>query len=468
MIPLTLSDIAEVTGGHLAGGATGTELITGAVEFDSRKAGPGGLFVAIPGERVDGHDFAATALAAGAVAVLGTRDIGVPAVLVEDVLEALGRLARAVLDRLPQLTVVGVTGSSGKTSTKDLIAQVLAPLGPVVAPPGSFNNELGHPYTVLRADADTRYLVLEKSARGLGHVRWLTEVAPPKIGVVLNVGTAHVGEFGSVEITAKAKGELVEALPPAGAGGLAVLNADDPRVRAMRDRTEARVVLVGRAADADIRAEGIELDAAGRASFTLLTADGQVPVTLGLHGEHHVGNALSAAAVALELGLPLAEIGPALSAARPVSRRRMEVFERADGVTIVDDSYNANPDSVRVALKALKSMSATGSRRAWAVLGHMAELGEQSRAEHDAIGRLVVRLDIDRLVVVGEAAGPIHAGAVLEGSWGEESVHVPDTAAATRLLEAELRPGDVVLVKASNSAHLERVTEALLGKEGNA
>ena len=468
MIPLTLSDIAEVTGGRLAGGATGAELIDGPVEFDSRKAAPGGLFVAIPGERVDGHDFAATALAAGSVAVLGTRDIGVPAVLVEDVLVALGRLARVVLDRLPQLTVVGVTGSSGKTSTKDLIAQLLARLGPTVAPPGSFNNELGHPYTVLRADQDTRYLVLEKSARGLGHVRWLTEVAPPRIGVVLNVGAAHVGEFGGIEVTAKAKGELVEALPPAAAGGVAVLNTDDGRVRAMRDRTDAKVVLVGQAADADIRAEDVELDVAGRASFTLVTPAGRVSVTLGLHGEHHVGNALAAAAVALELGLPLSEVGPALGAATAVSRRRMEVFERSDGVTVVDDSYNANPDSVRAALKALKSMSAGGSRRAWAVLGPMGELGAQSRDEHDAIGRLVVRLDIDRLVVVGEDAGPIHAGAVLEGSWGEESVHVPDTDAAARLLEAELRPGDIVLVKASNSAHLERITEALLGKEGTA
>lgn len=465
MIPLTLGEIARITQGRLAGGASGAERVTGTVEFDSRKIGPGGLFVAIPGERVDGHDFAATALAAGAVGVLGTREVAAPCVLVDDVLVALGQLARAVLGRLPELTVVGVTGSSGKTSTKDLLAQVISRLGPTVAPPGSFNNELGHPYTVLRADPDTRYLVLEKSARGLGHIRWLTEIAPPRIGVVLNVGTAHLGEFGGVEVTAKAKGELVEALPP---GGLAVLNADDPRVRAMRERTEARVVLVGLARDADVRAEDVQLDPAGQASFRLVTPAGRTQVTLGLHGEHHVGNALAAAAVALELGMPLADIGAALGAARPVSRHRMEVTERPDGVTVIDDSYNANPDSVRAALKALKAMSAGGSRRAWAVLGQMNELGEQSRAEHDAIGRLVVRLDIDRLVVIGEVAAPIHAGAVLEGSWGEESVHVPDTDAATRLLTAELRPGDVVLVKAGNSVRLWRVADALLGREDDA
>jgi len=305
--------------------------------------------------------------------------------------------------------------------------------------------------------------VLEKGARGLGHVRWLTDVAPPRIGVVLNVGTAHVGEFGDLDVTAKAKGELVEALPP---DGLAVLNADDPRVRTMRDRTGARVVLVGLARDADVRAESVDLDPAGRASFTLVTPGGSVKVRLGLHGEHQVGNALAAAAVALELGMPLDQLAEALGDARPVSRHRMEVTERADGVTVIDDAYNANPDSMRAALKTLKAMSA--GRRSWAVLGQMNELGDQSRAEHDALGRLVVRLDVDRLVVVGEVAAPIHAGAVLEGSWGEESVHVPDTEAATRLLEAELRPGDVVLVKASRSAQLERITDALLRGEAGA
>jgi UDP-N-acetylmuramoyl-tripeptide--D-alanyl-D-alanine ligase len=332
-----------------------------------------------------------------------------------------------------------------------------------VAPPGSFNNELGHPYTVLRADADTRYLVLEKGARGLGHVQWLTDVAPPRIGVVLNVGTAHVGEFGGLDVTAKAKGELVEALP---ADGLAVLNADDPRVRAMRERTVARVVLVGLADDADVRAESVDLDPTGRANFTLVTPGGSAKVQLGVHGEHQVGNALSAAAVALELGMPLEDVAAALGDFRPASRHRMEVTERADGVTVIDDAYNANPDSMRAALKALKAMSA--GRRSWAVLGQMNELGDQSRAEHDAIGRLVVRLDVDRLVVVGEVAAPIHAGAVLEGSWGEESVHVPDTDTATRLLREQLRPGDVVLVKASRSAQLERITEALLGGEAGA
>ncbi len=461
MIPLTLAAIAAATGSTLAGADPDT-VVTGSVEFDSREVRAGGLFVALDGERVDGHDFAPAAVAAGAVAVLATRPVAAPALLVDDALVALGRLARFALDRLDQLTVIGVTGSAGKTSTKDLLAQLVARLGPTVAPPGSFNNELGHPWTVLRADEDTRYLVLEKSARGEGHIRWLTEVAPPRIGVVLNVGVAHLGEFGSVEVTAKAKGELVEALPP---DGLAVLNADDPRVRAMADRTPAPVALVGEAADAHVRADGVALDPAGRASFALVTARGRAPVRLGLHGAHHVGNALAAAAVALHLGMELPAVAAALGEARPVSRRRMEVVERPDGVTVVDDTYNANPDSVRAALRALAAMTGgTEPRRGWAVLGHMAELGPAEGSEHEEIGRLVARLGIDRLVVVGPLAAPIHTGAILERPRGEESVHVPDVDGALAVLDAELRAGDVVLVKASKSAHLERITTALLGR----
>ncbi|HEY0486149.1 MAG TPA: UDP-N-acetylmuramoyl-tripeptide--D-alanyl-D-alanine ligase [Mycobacteriales bacterium] len=463
MIPMTLAEVAAATGGTLAGGAAPGTSVTGPVEFDSRKVAPGGLFLALPGEHVDGHDFAATAIAAGAVAVLATRDVGVPAVLVDDPLPALGRLARAVLDRCPDLTVVGITGSSGKTSTKDLLAQVLATHGETVAPPGSFNNELGHPYTVLRVTPSTRYLVLEKSARGVGHIAALTQIAPPRIGVVLNVGTAHLGEFGDVATTEKAKGELVEALP---ADGVAVLNADDPRVRGMAARTAARVVLTGQRPDADIRATDVNLDTAGRPSFVLHAAAGSVPVRLGLYGEHHVANALAAAAVALELGMTPAEVAAALGGAGVVSRRRMEVVERGDGVTLVDDSYNANPDSTAAALRALRAMSP--GRRSWAVLGYMAELGPAAREEHDRIGRLVVRLGIDRLVVVGDEARPLHTGAVLEGSFGGESVHVPDQDAAIALLASELRSGDVVLVKGSRY-RVWRVADALReGPAGNA
>src|SRR6478735_6685154 len=293
MIPMTLARIAEIVGGELHDVADPSAEVTGTVEFDSRKVAGGGLFLALPGARVDGHDHAAAAIEAGAVAVLAARPVGVPAVVVTPtpgagpskamalehdtdgsgaaVLAALAKLARASVDDLAAkgLTVVGVTGSAGKTSTKDLLAAVLRPLGPVVAPPGSFNNELGHPWTALRADADTGFLVLEMSARGRGHIASLANIAPPKIGVVLNVGTAHLGEFGSRDAIAAAKGELAESLPSADEGGVAILNADDPLVAAMAPRTSARVVLVGRSESAHVRATDIVLDEKARARFTL-------------------------------------------------------------------------------------------------------------------------------------------------------------------------------------------------------
>ncbi|WFE57150.1 UDP-N-acetylmuramoyl-tripeptide--D-alanyl-D-alanine ligase [Micromonospora sp. WMMD712] len=444
MIPLTLAEVAEAVGGRLVAADPAAQ-VTGPVEFDSRRAGPGALFVAFPGEKVDGHDYAAGAVAAGAVAVLGTREVpGVPMVLVGDALDAMGRLARAVVDRLPALTVIGLTGSSGKTTTKDLIAQLTARLGPTVAPPGSFNNELGHPWTALQADADTRFLVLEKGARGVGHVRYLCEVVPPRISVVLNVGVAHLGEFGSVENIALAKGELVESLP---ADGLAVLNADDPLVDAMAARTAARVVRYGEAAHADVRAVDVTLDGRGRAAYTLVTPEGNAAVRLGLTGRHQVSNSLAAAAVARELGMPLGELAAALGGLGLVSTRRMDVFERPDGVTVIDDSYNANPASTAVALRALAGMRGAG--RAVAVLGYMAELGEYERQGHLEVGRLAAELGVDRLLVVGEPAAPIHEGATAVEDWGGKSVLLTDQAAAVEVLRSELRAGDVVLVKGS-------------------
>jgi UDP-N-acetylmuramoyl-tripeptide--D-alanyl-D-alanine ligase len=453
VIPLRLDEIAGLVGGALADAPDPAATVTGTVEFDSRQVTPGGLFVALPGERVDGHDYAGAAVAAGAVAALTARPVGVPAVVVPDVLDALATLAHEVLARLPELTVIGVTGSSGKTSTKDLLAHVLGRLGPTVAPPGSFNNELGHPYTVLRADRRTRYLVLENSARGVGHIAALCGIAPPRIGVVLNVGSAHLGEFGSREAIASAKGELVEALPAGDLGGVAVLNADDPLVAAMAARTTATVRTFGLREGADVRAIDASLDERGRPHYTLVTRDSQrAPVHMRLYGEHHIPNSLAVAAVALELGMPLDEVAQALSTARAASRWRMEVTDRADGVTVINDAYNANPESMRAALHALTRIAA--GRRAWAVLGQMAELGEAADAEHAELGREVAKLGIARLVVVGEQAAPIHAAAVADGA---HSVKVADAAAATELLRRELHPPDVVLVKASRAAALERV-----------
>ena len=490
MIDLSLASIADIVGGELVdvSAADAAEIrVTGTVEFDSRAVTAGGLFLALPGARSDGHDHAAGAVAAGAVAVLAARPVGVPAIVVPPsgvvdsgagvlehdadgsgaaVLHALAKLASAVAAELVAggLTIVGVTGSSGKTSTKDLLAAVLAPLGEVVAPPGSFNNELGHPWTVLRATTDTDYLILELSARHPGNIAALAAIAPPSIGVVLNVGTAHLGEFGSREVIAATKSELPQSVP---SSGVVVLNADDPVVAAMAEKTAARVVRVGRSPSSDVWAEGVVLDELARPRFTLHAEDGTVDIALAVHGDHQVSNALCAAAVAFECGATPETVADALGAAGPVSRHRMQVQTRADGVTVINDAYNANPDSMRAGLKALASMasSAEPHRTSWAVLGEMAELGDDAIAEHDSIGRLAVRLDVSRLVVVGtgRSMSAMHHGAVMEGSWGSEAVMVADVDAALALLRAELAPGDVVLVKASNSARLGALADALAG-----
>ena len=487
MIDLTVARIAEIVGGRLCDispAEAETTHVTGTVEFDSRAVTQGGLFLALPGARSDGHDFAPAAVASGAAAVLAARPVGVPAIVVPPappadaragllehdadgsgaaVLAALGRLAGAVAADLTQrgLRIVGITGSSGKTSTKDLIAAVLRPLGEVIAPPGSFNNELGHPWTVLRAGEGTDFLVLEMSARHRGNIAALAAIAPPSIAAVLNVGTAHLGEFGSREAIAETKGELVEALGPS---GVAILNADDAAVAAMASRTSARVVTVGRAPTAQIRADDVVLDELARPGFTLRAPAGSVHVQLAVHGEHQVGNALTAAAVGLECGASLQQVAAALAGAAPASRHRMEVVTRPDGVTVINDAYNANPDSMRAGLQALAVMARNGGHRSWAVLGEMGELGEDSITEHDRVGRLAVRLDISRLVVVGTGRpmSAMHHGAVMEGSWGSESTMVPDADAALALLRAELSPGDVVLVKASNAAGLGSMAEALV------
>jgi UDP-N-acetylmuramoyl-tripeptide--D-alanyl-D-alanine ligase len=466
VIPLSLARIARVTGGQLCHGDPDA-VVSGEVVIDSRRAAPGGLFAAVAGERSDGHDFAAAAVAAGATAVLATRPVPVPSVLVADVPAALAALARCVVDALPAVRIAGITGSSGKTSTKDLAAQLVERLGPTIAPAGSYNNEFGHPLTVLRADAATRYLVLELSARGIGHIAYLCRVAPPRYGVVLNVGHAHAGEFGGLDQVARAKGELAEALP---ADGVAILNADDPCVLAMAERTEARVVTFSSApgSDAPVRAVDIRLDDLGRPSFTLLTPEGSAPVTLRLHGAHNVPNALAAAVLARELGMDLDGIADGLGAAVARSRWRMEVHQRADGVTVINDAYNANPESVRAAIDALAHLSSQGGR-AFAILGHMAELGSTSRASHEDIGEYAARIGdsgLAGLIAVGEEAAPLLDGARRVRSWTGEALAAPDGAAALDLIANRLKPSDVVLVKASRAAHLEGVAAALEGEAG--
>ncbi|GAA3759310.1 UDP-N-acetylmuramoyl-tripeptide--D-alanyl-D-alanine ligase [Spinactinospora alkalitolerans] len=467
MIALTLDRIAEITQARTRGSAQPTDSVTGPVVIDSRQAGPGSLFVALGGERVDGHDFADAAVAAGATAVLGSRPVAAPQLLVDggdaEVVAALGRLARAVVEELPGADVVGVTGSSGKTTTKDLLAQVLGRLGPTIAPAGSFNNEIGHPLTVLRADESTRFVVLEVAARGIGHIAHLCSIAPPRVGVVLNVGSAHMGEFGSRSAIAQAKGELVEALPGAEQGGVAVLNADDDAVIGMAPRTGARVVSFGLAEHADVRARDVELDGSGRAGFTLELGGRSAAVRLALVGTHQVHNALAVAAVAAESGMDVEEIAAALGEAGPVSRWRMEVTDRSDGVTVVNDAYNANPESMGAALRTLQVLAQR--RRSFAVLGHMAELGDTHDAEHERIGRLAAETGVDVLIAVGEQAAPIADGARGAAAWRGETLRVADAEQAAAALRERLRPKDVVMVKGSRVAGLEQVAEQLTSEE---
>jgi UDP-N-acetylmuramoyl-tripeptide--D-alanyl-D-alanine ligase len=455
MIAMTVSTVTDLVSGTLDR-VDPEAVVSGEVVIDSREAAQGGLFVAIPGDRVDGHDFSEAAIRNGAVAVLAQHPVDAPAILVDDTVKAMGMLSKAVLaGAASRVTVVGLTGSAGKTSTKDLLAQVLENFGPTISPVGSFNNEIGLPLTALRITPETRFLVLEMGARGKGHISYLASLTPPQVGLVLNIGTAHMGEFGGREQTAQAKGELVEALPSAAEGGLAVLNADDPLVLPMAGRTSARVLTFGLAAGADVRAEDVRNDG-GRASFTLVIDGRCEPVNLDLVGSHHVSNALAAAAVAHGLGMGVTEIAVALSRARRRSPGRMELLERADGVTVVNDAYNANPDSVRAAFDAVDAFA--GDRRRVLVLGEMAELGETSLEEHERIGVEAARRGMG--LIVGFGGAP--AEAVLTGAGRGRLVRsIPE---ALDVLGAELRPGDVVLVKASKSVGLQVLARQLASR----
>lgn len=453
MIPMSMSEVATIVGGRLADPSAGTRQVTG-VSADSRMVAPGDLFVAITGERTDGHEHARAAVSCGAVGVVGSRETSGPTIVVDDPVAALGRLASHVRSSLTGLTVIGITGSSGKTTTKDLLAHLMPALGTTIAPHGSFNTEVGLPLTVLRADTQTRFLVLEMGMRGLGHIRYLCEIARPDVALILNVGSAHQEMLGSRDAIALAKGELVESL---NGSGRSVLNADDPRVLAMQSRSAAPVLTFGLSPKSDVRATDVRVDGHARASFTLHHGDEAVPVRLQLTGAHMVSNALGAAAVALALGLSIESTGRLLSSAESQSRWRMEVSTSSSGIVVVNDAYNANPESMAAAMRALAAMD--GSGRRWAVLGEMRELGADSDTLHEEVGRLAADLRLDRVTVVGEGARAIGRG--LAGSAVECDL-VEDSAAAADLVSCQARPRDIVLVKASRAVGLESVASAIL------
>lgn len=463
MIPLSLAEVAAAVRAPAPEGA-GAVAVTGPVVVDSRQVTAGGLFAAIDGEHVDGHDFLQAASDAGAVAALVSRPIPdppIPTLQVPDVPAALGHLAGEVLSRLRERTgvqVVAITGSVGKTTTKDVLAQLLTPLGPVIAPVGSFNNEIGLPLTVLRADETTQVLVLEMGADAPGNLTYLTGIAPPDVAVVLVVGRAHLGGFGSVAGIAAAKSELVQGLR---SDGVAVLNADDARVAAMAEVAAGREVLsYGTTTTAQVRGENLRTDRAGRVALTLVTSSGSAEIATGLVGAHHVTNVLAAAAAALALGQDLDQVAAAAAGARALSPHRMQVTETG-GITVVDDAYNANPDSMRAALQALGSIA--GERRTVAVLGEMLELGPSSAAEHAAVGEECARTGVQVLVTVGRGAEPIAPAA---RAAGVSQVHATASLEeAEGLLTTLITEGDVVLVKSSNGAGLMHLAERMVAGE---
>jgi UDP-N-acetylmuramoyl-tripeptide--D-alanyl-D-alanine ligase len=461
MITMTAGDVAALTGGRLDSIAAQTK-VTGPVLIDSRLCTAGSIFVCLRGEHTDGHLHVGDAFRRGAVLALADHPVDGPAVIVDDTVRALGFLAGGVLRRTTNCRVVGVTGSSGKTSTKDLIAAVLSRAGATVAASASLNNEIGLPLTVLEVEESTRYLVLEYSARGVGHIAYLCGIARPGRAVVLNVGSAHLGEFGSREAIAAAKGELVDALA---LDGLAVLCIDDPLVAAMRSRTGAKVIGFGHSPDADVRVESLTLVNAARPRFSLVTPQGSVKVRLALSGAHQATNAAAAAAVALSEGMSLAEIADALGEVTEVSPHRMRLLTRDDGLLVVDDAYNANPESMGVALDTLATMAAERSGGSWAVLGEMRELGTDSAALHAELGRRAATLGIEHLIVIGERAQPIATGARSVPEWVGTAEVVPSPEVAALLLEAAVVSTDAVLVKASNAVKLWSVADALLASE---
>ncbi|TFB15314.1 UDP-N-acetylmuramoyl-tripeptide--D-alanyl-D-alanine ligase [Microbacterium sp. 3H14] len=465
MIALTLAEIAAAVGGELrvAGEDTTETVVDGIVDTDSRTMTPGSVFVAKPGAETDGHRFVGAAVAAGAAVAIveHTVDVPVSQVVVPDAVVALGALAREVVARVRAegcLRIVGITGSNGKTTTKNFLARILEDEGETVAPVKSFNNEVGAPVTMLRVTKSTRFLVSEFGAAAPGSIAHLAGLVEPDLAVVLMVGMAHAGGFGGIEATAKAKSELVSA---ARVPGTAVLNIDDPRVAAMKDLALSRgldVIGFGQSDAADVRAVDIEVSASGT-SCVIEVGGERLPLRLRVLGAHHITNALAAIASALVLGIAPADAVARLETVEIAERWRMQPLG-SDRVRIINDAYNASPDSMAAALRTLAQITGPDERTV-AVLGAMSELGESAGEEHDRIGLLAVRLNIQRIVVVGPEARRLYLAAVGEGSWDSEAVHLPDQDAAYEYLRTELRDGDRVLVKSSNSVGLRHLGDRL-------
>ena len=450
MIPLTISQISEVISGKIVG--DGNKLITGAAFFDSREIVSNGMFLALKGEHVDGHDFAINALKGGAGVVICTQESGDTCIVVPDVVEAVTKLAAHVRQMIPGMKVVAITGSHGKTTTKDLSKHLLSMMGATVAPRSSFNNDLGVPITILECTTDTKFCILEMGARNLGDISKLERTFLPDIGVVLGVGSAHIGVFGSREIIATAKSEMVKNLE---SSKIAILGSYDDLTINMSKLTKAKVMTFGENSNNDVRATDVEIRE-GFAHFDLVTSFGRESVALRQAGRHQVANALAAATIATALNLPIDKISAGLSTAESSSKWRMELHEVA-GRLIINDSYNANPESMFAALDALRLFAQERGGRAWAFLGKMHELGEYSLAGHREVARKAIDLEIDHLVAVGTKDYQI------ESELGSTEILLVENIESAREIATGSEAGDVILVKGSRAEGLEKLAELLIG-----
>ena len=467
---LTVKEIAAATGGLLCSDEDCMRKQITGITWDSRKVAAGDAFLAMPGQRVDGNDYLLAAIGNGAAMIICTRkpddntvaiagEFTCPVLVVDDGVEALTKLASYWRTRL-RCVVVGVTGSTGKTSTKDMLYSVLSQRYKTVATQGNNNNEIGIPYTVLRANSDTEVLIVEMGMRGMGQISAGCKIATPSIGVVTNVGVCHMELLGSREAIAQAKGEMLACLP---ATGLAVVNADDDMTDYMLEQAQVeehstRVVRFGRGQDACTKVANVAIGQDGCASFDLTVDNGDtVPVKLAVPGEHNIMNACAAAVVGNYLGVSADHIAAGLGAAQ-ASGMRMEISTAPGGFTIINDAYNANPDSMRAALDTLCSMSCSGKRIA--VLGGMGELGENEAALHGQVGADVAASKVDVLVCVGELAAAIAAGAKVAGATCDIEC-VRDVAGAVEALRRIVAEGDLVLLKASRFMGFEQIVEEI-------
>ena len=447
MISMLASQIAHVVGGTLVGEDI---LVTAGASLKSSEVEPGGIFLAIRGEKVDGHDFVGDAFSHGALLAITTHAVPQRHILVQDVATALTSLARSVRSELKDLKVIGITGSQGKTTTKDLLRHMLSQHGQTVAPSGNYNNELGVPLTLLACSSETKYAVIEMGARHSGDIAHLASIAQPDIAVVLRVGMAHVGEFGSIETIAKTKSELISSLSDS---GIAILGQYDPFTKAMKSLHAGPTLTFGSGHSDDVRATEVELRE-GRPHFDLVTPDGRAAVGLRIVGEHQIANALACAAVGTALGFSIDSIATALSTALIESKWRMEIREFSE-VLLINDSYNASPDAVEAALRTLILFAQERGGRAWAFLGKMAELGESSAVAHQQVGTLAYQMGIDHLVCID---APDYQPA--EQSEGQTNLHLCDRNGARAIAE-QIEPGDVILVKASRSERFEILAEEI-------